>query len=110
MRLRGRRHWTSTVSIATGVRGTGPDAGATIWTDDPTRADLQAAVQSMDRESIVRHSLSTDQEHFWVRLDEAAAPLRPLTNALVWNDRQLVITSVNHVPGEDIELIATAAN
>lgn len=103
----GRYHWQHTVSVVTGERGSGPHAGTTVWTDDPTRVDLQAAVQSMDRASIVRHGLNTTQEHFWVRLDETAGPITPNDTALEFSNLFLIVTSVNHVPGEEYELIAT---
>lgn len=111
MRLRGRRHWTFTVGVEIGTKeGTGPDAGETTWASDSTRQNLIAAVQSMDLEAVTRHNLSAKQEHFWVRLEESAMPLKPETNALAWNGKRLVITSVNHTPGSDVELIATAQN
>ena len=107
MRLRGRRHWRHTINIVEGVPGSGPHAGTTVWTSDPTRANLQAAVQSLDRASIIRHGLDTTTEYFWVRLDETAGPITPNDTALEFSNLFLIVTSVNHVPGEEYELIAT---
>ena len=107
MKLRGRRHWRHTVDIVTGTPGTGPHAGTTVWENDPNRANQQAAVQSMDRASAVRHGLDTTVEHFWVRVDETAGPITPSDTALEFGSLFLIVTSVNHVPGEDFELIAT---
>ena len=106
MKLRGRRHWTERITVLA-FTGGGPDP------DNPTgRANLQAAVQSTDRESILKAGLETTQEHWWIRI-EPGARVTQQANRIRWHSSEgntdLEITSVNAIPGEDIELTVTRA-
>lgn len=116
--LPGRWHWTETVTVLVRTPG-GPDPDNPMGdplppssTPDPARSNVRAAVQSLDREAIIKAGLNTSEEHWWIRIGPGPR-LTQQGNRVRWHssegDVDLVIVSVNAIPGEDIELIVTRA-
>lgn len=118
MRPRGHRHWTERVTVLNYSPG-GPDPNNPMGdplppssVPDPARSNVRAAVQSLDREAIIQAGLNTSEEHWWIRIGPGPR-LTQQGNRIRWHssdgDVDLVVVSVNAIPGEDAELTVTRA-
>ena len=102
MRLRGRRHWTETITVLSVEEVTsGPDTGATTFT--ALHENIRASVQPASNADVIRHGLDTDRPVYWVRFAEGP-PVKG--DRIVWAGRSYAVAEVSAAPGIDTQCLA----
>lgn len=97
MRLRGRRHWTETITVLSVTHVTsGPNTGDT--TTAILHENIRASVQPASNAEVIRHGLSTDSPTFWARFAESP----PVVGDRVeWRDGAYRVVAVSE--GNDVD-------
>lgn len=97
MRLRGRRHWTETVTVRAVTHTTsGPNTGAETTTT--LHANIRASVQPVSNAEALRHGIATDQPAYWVRFAESPPGT---ADRITWRGQTYRVQAVSE--GNDID-------
>lgn len=114
MRLKGRRHWTQTITFfhvneELPSDNTDPwgapttPTGEKQWVEYANLPQFQASVQDLDREELQEYGLTLEQQHFFVRCTHV--PGIKIGDGVKWLETIHVIEVINGIPGEDTEII-----
>lgn len=97
MRLRGRRHWTETITVLSVTHVTsGPNTGEITTTT--LHSDITASVQPASNADVIRHGLDTNQPVYWVRFAES--PPRK-GDHITWRGSTYTVAEVSE--GNDVD-------
>lgn len=101
MRVRGRRHWTETITLQSVTSVTsGPNTGAT--TVATVASGVQASVQPLNNAERLQHGLTTDSPAFWTRYVGQALLIG---DNVVWRSQDHRVVSVSEGNNIDVELL-----
>lgn len=105
MKLRGRRHWKSTIQLGAAEYGSGAFGGRFLGLIDllPEQA---ASVQTVSLRDRLERGLETIAEVYWIRCDNPGVLIQPTAHGLLWNGKTLVIRDQTGVEGADLQLLA----
>lgn len=97
MRLRGRRHWTETITVLSVTHVTsGPNTGETTTTT--LHEGIRASVQPASNADVIRHGLDTNQPVYWVRYAESPPEKG---DHITWRGQTYTVAEVSE--GNDVD-------
>lgn len=105
MKLRGRRHWKSTIQLATAEYGSGAFGGRFLGLIN-LRPAQAASVQTVSLRDRVERGLETLTAMYWIRCENPGVLIQPTVSGVLWNGQTLVVRDVSGVEGADLQLIA----
>lgn len=114
MKPRGRRYWAESITLAE----VSTSAPADNPMGDPVTTiteleSLNASVQSLGRDDIIKAQLDSTREHWWVRTITPENEVTRDQTRVKWRGillKPIHISPGHPIPGEDLELICERDN